>query len=138
MTTDNRFLQNRKYIAANFVLFAVLFLSVSFNKTYIRPAYGHTAIVGVLTGSFSNFMAAWIISLFPFAAIRAGRMSLKKARLVFYGISVLVFAALAVEEIAPYTGASSTFDVFDLMASGFGSLAAIAVFEVFLKKRLLQ
>jgi type IV secretory pathway VirB2 component (pilin) len=138
MTADNRFLQNRKYIAVNFVLFAVLFLSVSFNKTYIRPTYGHTAIVGVFTGSFSNFMAAWIISLFPFAAIRAQRMSLKRARLVFHGISVLVFAALAVEEIAPYTGASSTFDVFDLMANGFGSLAAIAVFEVFLKKRLIQ
>jgi glycopeptide antibiotics resistance protein len=78
-------------------------------------------------------MTAWSISLFPFAAIRAQRMNLKKARLAFYGISVLVFIALAVEEIAPYTGASSTFDVFDLMANGFGGLAAIAVFEIFLK-----
>jgi len=134
----SRFLSNRKYIAINLVLFAVLFLLISFNKEYIRPVYGHAPVAGVITGSFSNFMAAWIISLFSMAFIFAQKLKAGKARLIFYGVSVFVFIALLVEEIVPYTGASSTFDTFDIIASGLGLFAAIATFEIVLRKRIAQ
>jgi len=138
VSVDNRFIRNRKYIAVNLILFAVLFLSVSFNKNYIRPVYRHHATVGVITGSFSNFMAAWVTSLFSFTFILVRKLQAKKARLFFYGASVFVFIALAVEEIVPYTGASSTCDAFDIAASGIGVLAAIATYEIFLKKRIVR
>jgi hypothetical protein len=127
-------IKNRKYLAVNLILFAILYLSVTFNKEFIRPIYGHSPIIGIITGSFSNFMAACIISLFSVAAILAKNIELKKARLIFYAISILVFIVLAIEELKPFVSASKTYDIYDIFASGLGSFVVILTFEVFIKK----
>jgi VanZ family protein len=127
-------IKNRKYLAINLILFAILYFSVSFNKEFIRPIYGHSPIIGIITGSFSNFMAAYIISLFSVAMILAKKIEIKKAKLIFYVISILVFIILTIEELKPFVSASKTYDIYDILASGLGSFLAILTFEVFIKK----
>ena len=50
--------EKRRLIATNALLFAALFLLVTFNKDYLRPAFGLTPAIGILTGSLPNFLAA--------------------------------------------------------------------------------
>ena len=137
----NKISKNRKYLAINLILFAILYLSVTFNKEYIRPIYGHSPIIGIITGSFSNFMAAYIISLFPVSPIFSKNIEIKKARIIIYTISALVFLILTVEEIHPMWGASTQYDLFDIFASGVGSILAILTFElltIWNKKRIAK
>jgi len=129
-------MNRRKYIAINLILFAFLYFSVSFNKEYIRPIYGSTPFWGIITGSYSNFMAAYIISLFPLAAIFAKGINLKKARLIFYSVAILVFVILSFEELKPFVGASEVYDIYDIIANVLGSLFAILTFEIFFSKKL--
>ncbi len=131
---QNKIFKNKRYIAINLILFAILYLSVTFNKEFIRPVYGQSPIIGILTGSFSNFMAAYIISLFPIAPIIAKNIKIKKARLIIYMVSILVFIILTIEELKPMWGASTQYDLFDILASGLGSLLAILTFEIFIGK----
>ena len=131
---QSKIFRNKRYIAINLILFALLYLSVTFNKEFIRPLYGQTPIIGILTGSFSNFMAAYIISLFPIAPIIAKNIKIKKARLIIYVVSILVFIVLTIEELKPMWGASTQYDLFDILASGLGSLLAILTFEIFIGK----
>ena len=132
---QNKIFKNRRYIATNLILFAILYLTVTFNKKFIRPAYGHLPIVGILTGSFSNFMAAYIISLFPITPILAKNINIKKSRLIIYVISIVVFLLLTIEELQPFVNASKTYDIYDIIASGLGSIIAIVTFEIIVKKR---
>lgn len=126
--------RNKRYIAINLILIAILYLSVTFNKEFIRPIYGQSPIIGILTGSFSNFMAAYIISLFPIAPILSKNIEIKKARLIVYATSILVFILLTIEELKPFVNASTTYDIYDIIASGLGSLIAILTFEIFVGK----
>ena len=130
-----KFNNKKKYIVINLLLFAFLYLSVTFNKESIRPYYGNDAFWGILTGSYSNFAAAYIISLFPFAAIFAKKLSKKKSRLFFYGFAILVFLILTLEEINPFFGVSKVYDMYDIIASGLGSLFAIITFELIIRKK---
>ncbi len=129
------FLKSRRHIAINLVLFALLYLSVSFNKEYLRPAYGNLPVTGVLLGCFSNFIAAYIISLFPVAPIFSKKIGLKKARIIIYVVAAFVFLLLAIEELHPMWGASTTYDIYDILASGFGSLLAVVSFEMLVRIR---
>ncbi len=129
-------MNKRKYMAINLILFAFLYLSVSFNKEYIRPIYGSTPFWGIITGSYSNFMAAYIISLFPLAAIFAKGINLKKARLIFYSVAILVFVILSFEELNPFVGASEVYDIYDIIANVLGSMFAIFTFEIFFSRKL--
>ena len=52
-----------RIIAINIFLFALLFGLVSLNKEILRPIFSHISFVKILTGSFPNFIAAYIISL---------------------------------------------------------------------------
>ncbi len=131
-------IKNRKYIAINLILFAILFLSVTFNKEFIRSVYGNSPIIGIITGSFSNFMAAYIISLFPIAPILAKNIDIKKARIIIYAISILVSLILTIEEIFPMWGASTQYDFFDILANGIGSVLAILTFELIIIKKKKQ
>ena len=131
---QSKIFRNKRYVAINLILFAILYFSVSFNKEFIRPVYGQSPIIGILTGSFSNFMAAYIISLFPIAPIIAKNIKIKKARLIIYVVSILVFIILTIEELKPMWGASTQYDLFDILASGLGSLLAILTFEIFIGK----
>ena len=127
-------IKKRLSIAINFILFAILYFSVSFNKEFIRPIYGSAPIIGILTGSFSNFMAAYIISLFPFSPILAKQIDLGKSRLIIYVVATLVFILLTIEEIKPFADASTVYDIYDIIASGLGSIFAILTFEIFVKR----
>ena len=130
---QNRIIKNKKYIGINLVLIAILYLSVTFNKEFIRPVYGHSPIIGILTGSFSNFMAAYIVSLFPIAPILAKRIDIRKSRLIIYLTSIIVFFILTIEELKPFVNASKTYDIYDIIASGLGSILAVLTFELIIK-----
>ena len=128
-------MNNKKYIAINLILFAILYLSVTFNKEFIRPVYGQSPFIGIITGSFSNFMATYIISLFPISPIIKRSVVLKKARIIIYVTSIIVFLILTIEELKPMWGASTQYDLFDILASGLGSLFAILTFEIMINWR---
>ena len=130
-----KFKKNKKYIVINLLLFAFLYFSVSFNKEYIRPIYGNLPFWGIITGSYSNFMAAYIISLLAIPSIFSRNLNKKQSRLVFYAVSVLVCLILMYEEISPFYGVSKVYDIYDIIASGLGSLFAIFTFEIIIKKK---
>jgi hypothetical protein len=121
-----------KIIGINLVLFALLFGLVSLNKEILRPGFSHISFVRFLTGSFPNFIAAYIISL-----MFANAVLIKKPqngrRIVYVG-SVLVFVILAIEESIPMWGASTHYDAFDIWASGLGSALSIITYELMARK----
>jgi hypothetical protein len=80
-------------------------------------------------------MAAYIICLFPFSPIMARSIVIKKARIIIYITSIIVFSILTIEEIKPIWGASTQYDLFDILASGLGSLLAILTFEILINWR---
>lgn len=127
----------QKIIIINFFLFALLFGLVSLNKEVLRPLYSHLPFAGILTGSFPNFIAAYIISLAFINAVLVKKP--KYSRLILYISSFLVFMVLTVEELKPMWGASTHYDSFDILASGLGSILAILTFElIVLKKKKLK
>jgi len=121
-----------KIIGINLVLFALLFELVSLNKVILRPGFSHISFARILTGSFPNFIAAFIISLAFANAVLIRKP--QKGRLIVYVGSVLVFVILAIEEITPMWGASTYYDPFDILASGLGSLLSIITFELIARK----
>ena len=123
----------RRLLATNVLLFALLFLLVTFNKEYLRPAFSHVPIVGIITGSLPNFLAAYIISLGVVNAVVSRRP--EHARLFVYICSSLVFLVLTIEEFRPMWGASTQYDLFDILASGAGSLTAILTYELIVRSR---
>jgi len=125
-----------KIIGINLVLFTLLFGLVSLNKEILRPGFSHLSFVTILTGSFPNFIAAYIISLMFVNAVLIRKP--KNSRLIVYVGSVLVFAILAIEEIIPMWGASTHYDAFDILASGLGSLLSIVSFELVARKAQLD
>ncbi len=118
----------KRLLATNVLLFALLFLLVTFNKEYLRPAFGHMPFVGILTGSLPNFLAACLISL----AFVNGVLSKKpkRGRLFVYIGSSLVLLVLTIEELRPMWGASTHYDPYDILASGLGSLTAVLIYEM--------
>ena len=124
----------KKYLAINLILFALLYFAVEFNKEFIRPIYGNTPFFGIITGSFSNFMAVYIISLFPIAAILSKKPTIRKSRYIIYIVALIVFLILTVEEFQPFFGASTVCDIYDIIANGLGAIFAIITFELLLRK----
>lgn len=120
-------------LAINIFLFALLFGLISFNKETIRPAYGHIPIVSILTGSFPNFIAAYIISMTIINGVLMRKPN--HQHLIVFLSSTIIFLILAFEEFRPMWGASSYYDIFDIVASGLGSLLAILTFETLLAFR---
>jgi len=117
-----------KIVGINLILFALLYGSVSFNKEILRPKFSQIPSVSILTGSFPNFIAAYLISLAFVNAVLIRKP--QKGRLIVHVGSLLVFMILAVEEIIPMWGASTYYDPFDILASGLGSILSIITFEV--------
>jgi len=135
----NIFIKNKgRYIAINLILFALLYFSVSLNKEYIRPLFENKPILGIVTGSFPNFIAAYFISLFPISFILAKELNVKKSRFLLYTIAIIVFIILTIEEIKPFFNASVVYDIYDIMANGLGSIFAILTFELFLRRFIKQ
>jgi hypothetical protein len=135
----NDFIKKKgKYIAINLILFALLYFSVSLNKEYIRPLFENKPFLGIVTGSFPNFIAAYIISLFPFAFILAKELNIGKSRFLFYTVTIIVFIILTIEEVKPFFNASIVYDIYDIMANGLGSIFAILTFELFVRRFIKQ
>jgi hypothetical protein len=126
--------ERRWLIATNVLLFAALFLLVTFNKDYLRPAFGHIPVIGILTGSLPNFLAAFLISLAVVNGVHSRKP--ERGRLIVYIGSSLVFLVLTVEELRPMWGASTQYDLHDILANGLGSLTAVLVFELMTRKAL--
>ena len=118
----------RKILGINLFLFALLFGLISLNKEILRPAFAHTPYLGIFTGSFPNFIAAYIISLAFVNAVLQRKP--KHGQLIVYLTSALIFVILTVEEIIPLWGASTHYDIFVIVASGLGSLLAIITFRL--------
>ena len=116
-----------RIIGINLILFALLYGLISFNKEVLRPKFGQTSFVNILTGSLPNFIAAYIIGLAFVSAVLIRKPH--NGRLIVYVGSVLVFTILAIEEIRPIWGASTTYDPFDIWASGLGAILSIVTFE---------
>jgi len=125
----------KKSILLNVILFVILYFSVEINKTYLRPLFHNNETLDFLTGIFPNFIAALIISLFALTPLKKRNISIKKSRIFFYIFSILVFLALAIEEIRPYADVSKVSDTFDIIASAVGSIFAIILFELFYPKK---
>ena len=121
-----------KIIGINLILFALLYGLVSLNKEILRPEFSHISFINILTGSFPNFIAAYIISLAVVNAVFIRKP--QNGRIFVYVSSVLVFTMLAIEEINPIWGASTYYDSFDILASGLGSILSIITFELIAHK----
>jgi hypothetical protein len=122
-----------RVVLTNIFLFGFLFGLVFLNKEVLRPSLSHIPSMTPITGSFPNFIAAYIISLFFVNG--AVTMEPKYSRLLVYLCSLLVFAILTIEEVKPMWGASTCYDVLDIIATGAGSLLAIVTYELIVLKR---
>jgi hypothetical protein len=122
-----------RVVLTNVVLFGLLFGLVSLNKELFRPSLSDVSFMTPVTGSFPNFIAAYIVGLFFVNG--AVTMEPRRSRLLVYVGSLLVFAVLTVEEVNPMWGASTCYDVLDIIATGAGSLLAIVTYELIALKR---
>ena len=129
MSQKNKF----RVVLTNVLLFGLLFGLVSLNKEFLRPSLSHIPFITPVTGSFPNFIAAYVISLFFVNG--AVTMEPKHSRLLVYLSSLLVFALLTLEEVNSMWGASTCYDVLDIIATGAGSLLAIVTYELIVLKR---
>ena len=126
----------KKIIVINFLLIAVLFGLVSLNKEIIRPALSNSTIANILTGSFPNFIAAYLIGLAFVNAVLIRKP--KYGRLIVYTSSIVIFTILTFEELRPMWGASTYYDSFDILASGLGSLLAVLTYLIIRKKVIIN
>lgn len=122
-----------KLIGINLILFALLFGLISLNKIFFRHTFNQTSFAKILTGSFPNFIAAYLISLSVVNAILIRKP--KFGRLIVYLSSLIVFIILTFEELKPMWGASTYYDLFDIYASGIGSILAILTYELIVLKQ---
>ena len=118
----------KKVIAINAILFAALFGLVSLNKEILRPALNNPSLLKILTGCFPNFIAAYFISLAFVSAVLIRKF--KYGRLIVYSSSIAVFVILTIEELKPMWGASTYYDIFDIIASRVGSILNIFTYEL--------
>ena len=129
-----KFQTQRKILGINLFLFAILFGSVTLNKEFLRPLVNIGSMASVITGSFPNFVAAYLISLAAVNAVLIRKP--KHGRLIIYLSSSFVFFILTIEEVKPMWGASTHYDLFDIFASGIGSLLAVLTFELIVLWRI--
>ena len=122
-----------KLIGINIFLFILLFGTVTLNKQVFRPAFNHSQISLVLTGSFPNFIAAFLISLGVVNAVLI--RDPKFGRMIVYILSFIVMAVLIFEEFESVFGASTQFDINDIIGSSAGSLLAILTYEYFKSRK---
>jgi len=125
-----------RIIGVNLILFAILYGIISFNKEILRPNINASSFLSVITGSLPNFIAAYIICLAVVNAVLS--KNLKRGRFIIYSSSLLVFIILTIEELKPMWGASTYYDILDILASGLGSLFSILTFEIIFKFRKIK
>ena len=117
-----------KIIGINLLIFGALFGLVSFNKEFLRPLSSPNSIIAIFTGCFPNFIAAYLISLSHINAVIIKKP--KRGRMIVYAFAIIVFLRLSIEEIIPMWGASTYYDLYDIIASAIGSAFAILTYEI--------
>jgi hypothetical protein len=117
-----------KIIGINLLIFGALFGLVSFNKEFLRPLSSPNSLSAIFTGCFPNFIAAYLISLAPINAVIIKKP--KRGRMIVYAFAIIVFLILSIEEIIPMWGASTYYDLYDIIASAIGSAFAILTYEI--------
>ncbi len=122
-----------KTITINIVVFAILFGLISLNKEVLRPLWEADRFLNFLTNIFPNFIAAYLINLAILNAILI--KAPVRQHLFAAGSSILVFVIFVLEEYFSLLGASTQFDINDIIASGFGILLAFLIFVLIVKKR---
>lgn len=115
-----------KIIGINLTLFLLLVALIYINKTVFRPMFNEGNLAQILTGSFPNFIAAFLISLCAVnpVLIRKPRFG----RLIVYLGSILTMLVLMLDELESI-GASKQYDINDIAGSIIGSLLAIITYE---------
>jgi len=108
----------KKVLVINSLLIAILFGLVSLNKELIRPELADIPYASALTGCFPNFIAAYLISLAVVIAVLIRKPIFGRA--IVYTSSFIVFLILTVEELKSMWGVSTYYDIYDILASGFG------------------
>jgi len=115
-----------KIIGINLTLFLLLVGLIYINKTIFRPTFNETHIVQILTGSFPNFIAAFLISLCAVNPVLIRRPRL--GRLIVYLGSLFIMTVLILDE-SESIGASKHYDVYDIAGSILGSILAVLTYE---------
>jgi hypothetical protein len=130
MNTEDSINKKNKFkiIGINILLFGLLFGLVTLNKEYLRPYFSGSALAKIITGSFPNLIAAYIISLTavnPVLTIKP-----RFGRRIIYISTFAVSVILTIEEFTSIVGASEHFDIYDIIASVLGSTLAILTYEL--------
>lgn len=115
-----------KIIGINLTLFLLLVGLIYINKSIVRPIFRETPIVQILTGSFPNFIAAFLINLCAVnpVLIRKPRLG----RLIVYLGSLFIMTVLILDELESI-GASKHYDIYDITGSILGSILAVLTYE---------
>lgn len=129
MNTENIINSKDKFkiIGINILLFAILIGLVTINKEYFRPYFSNSTLAKIITGSFPNFIAAYIISLFavnPVLTIKP-----RFGRMIVYISTFMISTILTIEELTSIVGVSNQYDNYDITANVLGSILAILTYE---------
>jgi hypothetical protein len=116
-----------KIIGINILLFALLFGLVTLNKEYFRPYSLNSTLAKIITGSFPNFIAAYIISLCAVNPVLTTKP--RFGRMMVYISTFMISAILTIEEFTSIVGASEHYDIYDIIASVLGSILTILTYE---------
>jgi len=120
-----------RVIVAISIIVTVFLELIVLNKEYIRPAISDSGFLKILSDCFPSFIAAYMISLVAVSAVLIKKP--KNGRRIVYIVSLWIFAMLITDEFNSAWGASTHFDKFDIVASGVGSLLAVATYEIALR-----
>jgi hypothetical protein len=111
--------QRIKIVAVNLILFAVLFLLVQANKTYIRPNVSPDSTINWISGWLPNFLSGLLITLmFVNATLQAKP---KRSELIMACAAIGISLILAIEEFTGMWGASTQYDLGDIIGGIVGS-----------------
>jgi len=113
-------------IRINLTLFLLLVGLIYINKTVFRPTFNENYLAQILTGSFPNFIAAFLISLCAVNPVLIRRPKL--GRLIVYLGSLGTMTVLILDELESI-GASRQYDIYDVAGSVLGALLAVLTFE---------
>ena len=125
-----------KIMGINITLAILLFVLIYINKTFIRPTVNNSHFIQILTGSFPNFIAGFIMSLCVVTPVLIRKPKFK--RIIVYTISLCIMSVLIFDELQSLT-ASKQYDLNDVIGSVIGSMLALLMFEYFYyRQRLTQ
>jgi len=115
-----------KIMGINLTLALLLFGLILINKNVFRPTFNNTHFAQILTGSFPNFIAAFLISLCVANSVLIKKPRL--GRLIVYSISLCIMSILILDEVKSIV-ASKQYDIYDITGSVIGSILAILTYE---------